>query len=621
MENEGSNRVEVKDTARRQIMRDAWRLAKPYWTSEEKWSAWGLLLAVIALNLGNVYISVRINAWNNAFYNALQAFNSGELFRQLSTFCILVAFAIAMSVYALYLNQMLQIRWRRWLTRRYLGAWLADHAHYQLQLRDTTDNPDQRIAEDLNQFTAYALSLLLGLLTSGVSLVSFLVILWGLSGPAEIPIGKWGTVHIPAYLVWTALFYAGVGTWLTVKIGRPLVRLNVARQRFEADFRFSLVRFRENAESVALYGGEPVELRVFNERFRSVFENFRHIMKRQRRLTCFTLSYTQVAVIFPLVVVSPRYFAKQIGWGGLMQAVNAFSFVQNSLSFIINAYTDIAAWQAVTQRLSGFEQQLLAIHQSKRAPRQINIRRGDIGVAVKEIDLDLPDGTSLLRDVAFASARGEAVLIEGPTGAGKSTLLRAIAGIWPFGRGEIRLGKGRMLFVPQRPYLPLGTLASALLYPRGDKCGVSTARLAAVLEKVGLGALAGELDMIENWSQRLSLGEQQRFAFARILLVEPALLFLDEATSALDEPSEAQLYGLLRAASWRPTVVSVGHRSTLRNFHDHVLDVATFSPRREQLPAMSNSDLDLVLLGCHTSEMAHLATHSYCPLPYPIATS
>jgi len=609
------------DTAKRQIMRDAWRLVKPYWTSEEKWSARRLLLAVIALELGKVYISVRINAWNNAFYNALQAFNSGELFRQLGTFCVLVAFAIAMSVYALYLNQMLQISWRRWLTRRYLGAWLADHAYYQLQLRDTTDNPDQRIAEDLNQFTAFVLSLSLGLLSSVVSLVSFLVILWGLSGPAEIALGKWGTVRIPAYLVWTALLYAGVGTWLTVKIGRPLVALNVDRQRFEADFRFSLVRFRENAESVALYGGEPVELRVFNECFRSVFENFRHIMKRQRLLTCFTLGYTQAALIFPLVVVSPRYFAKQIGWGGLMQVVNAFSFVQNSLSFIINAYSDIAAWQAVTQRLSGFEQQLLAIDQSKRAVRQINIRRGGVGVAVKEIDLDLPDGTSLLREVAFASARGEALLIEGPTGAGKSTLLRAMAGIWPFGRGEITLGKGRMLFVPQRPYLPLGTLASALLYPRGGKCGVSAARLATVLEEVGLGTLTGELDMVENWSQRLSLGEQQRFAFARILLVEPALLFLDEATSALDEASEAQLYGLLRAASWRPTVVSVGHRSTLRNFHDHLLDVATFSSRCEQLPAMSNSDLDLVLLGCHASEMAHYAMNSYCPLPYPIPCS
>ena len=586
--------VSIIDTPRRQAMRDAWRLAKPYWTSEEKSSARGLLLAVIALDFGKVYISVRINAWNNGFYNALQAFNGGELFRQLGTFCLLVAFAMAMSVCSLYLNQMLQIRWRRWLTRRYLGAWLADHVYYQLQLRDATDNPDQRIAEDLNQFTAYVLSLSLGLLTSVVSLVSFLIILWGLSGPAEIHLGKWGTVHIPAYLVWTALFYAGVGTWLTVKIGRPLVPLNVARQRFEADFRFSLMRFRENAESVALYGGEPVELRVFNERFRSVFENFRQIMKGQRLLTCFTLGYTQAALIFPLVVVSPRYFAKQIGWGGLMQVVNAFSFVQNSLSFIINAYTDIAAWQAVTQRLSGFEQQLLAIHQSKHAARQINIRRGDIGVAVEGIDLDLPDGTPLLRDVAFALARGEALLIQGPTGAGKSTLLRAMVGIWPFGRGEITLGKGRILFVPQRPYLPLGTLASALLYPRSDKCGLSHARLAAVLAEVGLGALAGELDVIKNWSQRLSLGEQQRLAFARVLLVEPALLFLDEATSALDEISEAQLYGLVRAAAWRPTVVSVGHRSTLRYFHDHILDVATFSPRCEQLLAMSDSELELV---------------------------
>src|SRR5246500_2431712 len=393
-------------TAKRGLVRDAWSIAKTYWTSEEKWSAWGLLLAVVALNLGTVCTSVGINAWNRGFYNALQAFDPDQILGQLGIFFILGTLGITLSVCAFYLQQMLQIRWRRWLTRRYLGAWLADHAYYQLQLLDTTDNPDQRIAEDLNQFTAYVLSLSLGLLTSVVSLVSFLVILWWLSGPADIPIGKWGTVHIPAYLVWTALFYAGVGTWLTVKIGRPLVPLNVARQRFEADFRFSLVRFRENAESVALFGGEPVELRVFNEYFRSVFENFRHIMKRQRYLTSFTLSYTQLAVIFPLVIVSPRYFAKQIGWGGLMQVVNAFSFVQNSLSFIINAYTDIAAWQAVTLRLSGFEQQLLAIHQSKRAPRQINIRRGDIGVAVKEIDLDLPDGTSLLRDVAFASARG-----------------------------------------------------------------------------------------------------------------------------------------------------------------------------------------------------------------------
>jgi vitamin B12/bleomycin/antimicrobial peptide transport system ATP-binding/permease protein len=568
--------------ARRNTIRAAWRLARVYWTSEEKSSAWGLLFAVVALNLGNVYISVRINEWNKAFYNALQALNGIELFRQLGIFCILVVFAIAMSVYALYLNQLLQIRWRRWLTRRYLANWLADRAYYKLQLGSAPDNPDQRISEDLNQFTTYVMNLSVGLVSSVASLASFLIILWGLSGPAEIPLGNWGMLHIPAYLVWAALLYAGIGTWLTVKIGQPLVPLNFARQRFEADFRFSLMRFGENAESVALYGGEPVELGVFQERFRSVFENFRQIMKRQRRLSCFTLGYTQVAVIFPVVVVSPRYFAGQIGLGGLMQAVNAFSFVHNALSFIINAYTDIAAWQAATQRLSGFEDRLLAIHQSIPAPGQIVVRRGGASVAVDEVDLDLPDGTPLLRGVSFDLARGAAVLIAGPTGAGKSTLLRAIAGIWPFGRGEISLGKGRILFVPQRPYLPLGTLAAALLYPHCDKSNFPMAKLAAALDEVGLGALTDELDLVENWTQRLSLGEQQRLAFARIFLTKPELLFLDEATSALDESSEERLYGLLRAASWRPTVVSVGHRSTLRNFHDDILDVTSLCASRER---------------------------------------
>src|SRR6202047_1287842 len=392
---------------RRNITRSAWRLAKCYWTSEEKWSAWALLIGVIGLNLGNVYISVRINEWNRSFYNALQAFDRGELFRQIGGFCILVFFAISMSVYGLYLSQMLQIRWRRWLTNRYLNAWLAERAYYQLELGGRTDNPDQRIAEDLNQFTTYLLSLSVGLISSVGSLISFLIFLWGLSGPADIALGTWTTLHVPAYLVWAALLYAGIGTWLTVKIGRPLVPLNYARQRFEADFRFSLVRFRENAESVALSGGEPVELKHFKERFGSVFENFCQIMKRQKRLTWFTLGYTQVAVIFPVVVISPRYFLKQIGLGGLMQAVNAFSFVQNALSFIINSYADIAAWQAVTERLGGFEERLQAIHQASRA-RKILVRRGGLGVALKELDIDTPDGTALLRGVSFAPTHGGA---------------------------------------------------------------------------------------------------------------------------------------------------------------------------------------------------------------------
>jgi vitamin B12/bleomycin/antimicrobial peptide transport system ATP-binding/permease protein len=566
------------EKSKRHVVRDAWRLAKPYWGSEEKWSARGLLLAVITLNLGNVYISVRINEWNNAFYNALQKLDSSEFFRQLGIFCILAAVYIVMAVYALYLSQMLQIRWRRWMTRRYLGGWLNERAYYHLELQGATDNPDQRISEDLNQFTSYVLTLSLGLLTSVVSLVSFLVILWGLSGPAELPLGAWGTLHIPAYLVWTALLYAGIGTWLTIKIGRPLVPLNFDQQRFEADFRFSLVRLRQNAESVAFYRGEAMELGVFQERFRRVFENFWQIMKRQKRLAWFTSGYAQVALIFPIVVVAPRYFAKQIGLGGLMQVVSAFSAVQSSLSFIISSYTNIASWQAVTERLSGFEERLSAIHRSRHEPRKIVIRRNEAEMAVEGVDLNLPDGTPLLRGVAFAPEQGAALLINGPTGAGKSTLLRAIAGLWPYGRGEISLPKGGVLFVPQRPYLPLGTLAAALVYPGGDKNIRPRTKLAAVLEQVGLGALVNELDAVQDWSQRLSPGEQQRFAFARIFLTQPGLLFLDEASSALDEDSEAELYGLLRAASWRPTIVSIGHRSTLRRFHDQVLEITAPVP-------------------------------------------
>jgi putative ATP-binding cassette transporter len=569
------------EKAKRSLLHEAWRIARVYWTSDEKWSAWGLSGLIIAINLGYVFVTIRINEWQRGFYNALQVFDSKEVFRQLGYFCLIAGTGVILTVYALYFNQMLQIRWRRWLTERYLSSWLANRAYYQLQLKNTIDNPDQRISEDVQLFTQYVCTLGVTLFTAIVGMVSFLVLLWGLSGPAAIPLGKVGTLYIPGYLVWAALLYAGLATWITTKLGRALVPLNFRKQRFEGDFRFSLVRVRENAESVASYGGEQVELGVFRERFQSVADNFRRIMKRQMRLGSFTSSFAQLAFVFPFLVVSPRYFAKQITFGVLMQVTGAFCYVHDRLSSIISAYPDIVSWLAVTERLSSFDLQLGEIHDAAEAGHRISIRRGGVSFAIKDLDLELPDGTTLLRGLSCDPDRGSALLVSGPTGTGKSTLLRAIAGIWPFGCGNIRLGEGRTLMVPQRPYLPLGTLANTLTYPFCDPSSVGTARLAAALGEVGLGSYASQLETVDNWGQRLSLGEQQRLAFARVLLAEPALLFLDEATSAVDEAGEARLYGLLKSATWQPTVVSVGHRSTLIKFHDAILDLAPYIPLKK----------------------------------------
>ncbi|MBV9862269.1 MAG: ABC transporter ATP-binding protein/permease [Alphaproteobacteria bacterium] len=555
--------------------RDAWRLAWPYWVSDEKWAASGLLAAVVALNLFAVWLNVRLNSWYNDFYNALQAYDRAAFWRQFAIFGMIALAYIVVAVYQLYLRQVLEIRWRRWLTARFLRDWLSDQTYYRMQLdRTTTDNPDQRIADDLDRFTSYTLALSIGLLNAVVTLVSFLFILWTLSGALTIPLGGGTSVEIPGYMVIAAFLYAVLGTWLTRWIGNPLVRLLFDQQRYEADFRFSLVRLRENAESVAFYGGEQREFGTFQTRFGRIVANWWGIIRRRKKLTWFTTSYRQLAIVFPFLVASPRYFAKQIQLGGLMQISSAFGQVQESLSFIVTSYTDIAEYQAVVQRLAGFRAKVAEIGTRQRAPQPIAIAPGGEGLEVAGLDLDLPNGRPLRHGLALAARPGEPTLITGPSGAGKSTLLRAIAGLWPFGRGNIRVGEGSALFLPQRPYLPLGTLADALIYP-GNGPRPSPEALAEALSQVGLTHLIDQLEEEDNWAQRLSGGEQQRVAFARALLLKPQIVFLDEATSALDEAAEAQLYRMLREAPWRPTVVSVGHHATLRRFHKTVLDLGS----------------------------------------------
>ena len=559
---------------RSKFLRDTWRLIKPYWSSEEKASAWLLLAAVVGLTLGMVYMNVQFNDWYNLFYNSLQEKDKDAFFKLLGKFTILATIYIAMAVYAFYLNQMLQIRWRRWLTDDYLKQWLADRAYYRLQLTGSpADNPDQRIAEDFKIFVDETLSLSLGFLNAAVTLGSFIGILWGLSGPLAVPLNG-GEIVIPGYMVWAALVYAIAGTWLTHKIGKVLIGLNFNQQRYEADFRFALVRIRENTEGVALYAGEPDELRGFRSRFTGVVDNWWKIMKRQKVLNTFTIGYNQLAVIFPFVVAGNRYFAGTIQLGGLMQISNAFGQVQGSLSWFIGAYNTFAVWKATADRLVGFHDAIenaRAQMRSKTGVQQSQETESDL--VIDNLSLTLPDGSPLVAASSALIKPGESVLIRGPSGSGKSTLFRAIAGIWPFGAGQIRLPLNRPgLFLPQRPYLPVGTLREVIAYPMRDS-GFSDKNISDALTTVGLTHLSARLNEQQNWSMQLSPGEQQRVAFARAVLQQPAWLFLDEATSSLDENAEQQLYRMLKEKLPQTTIISIGHRPSLQEFHTRTLEL------------------------------------------------
>ncbi len=552
-------------SAVRAFLSDVWRLTRPYWSSEERWAARGLLAAIVALNLGAVAIEVWLTQVNSTIFNALEEKNQSGFVDALLMFGGLALVFIAVAVYRLYLNQMLQIRWRRWLTERYLGDWLENQTFYRLNFTSNgADNPDQRIAEDLRGFVQLTLSLSLGFLTNIVSLVSFLAILWGLSGGVSL----FG-VEIPGYMVWVALVYAIGGTWITHKIGKPLAKLNFDQQKYEADFRFALVRLRENAESIALQRGEPQEAHRFADRFGQVVSNWWAIMRTQKRLVWFTAGYGQVAVIFPLLVAAPRYFSGAIPLGALMQTSQAFGQVQGALSWFIDAYTSLADWHATTSRLVGFHHAVEAVRAANSRHAGIErVEGSDAALHLDGLALALPTSGAPLLRADLTVAPGERLLISGASGSGKSTLLRAIAGIWPFGKGRVRLPVGAAsMALPQKPYMPIGSLRAAVAYP-ANADAFDDATLRAVLVDVGMAGFADRLDEEDHWSQRLSGGEQQRVAVARALLQKPAWLYLDEATSACDPETEERLYGLLRDRLPTTAIVSVGHRTSLIAHHD-----------------------------------------------------
>jgi len=545
-----------------------WPLLRPYWFSDDRWAGRGLLGLVVGLNLASVSVTVLLAQWNRRFYDALQGKDYPAFVSLIGWFTVLAASYIVVAVFALYFNQMLQIRWRRWLTELYYRDWLTGRAYYLLQLKPThVENPEQRIQDDIGIVTTLTLELMTGLLNAVVTLASFLVLLWTLSGTLRVHVAGIA-LAIPGYMVWVALLYAALGSVATHFVGRRLIGINYDLQRADAEFRFRMIRIRENAESVALYGGELDEQAQLKVSFGQIWRTWWRLMKAQRRLTFFTAGYGQAATIFPVLVAAPRFFSGAISLGGLTQTALAFGQVQASLSWFVDAYPRIAQWTASVNRLIGFREELArAMPASAAYPAIRMLPSSGAEVVVQGLDLQVPDGRRLLDGVSFRIAAGERVVISGLSGSGKSTLFRALAGIWPYGVGTVMRPAGRrVLFLPQRPYLPIAALRDVLRYPDPPD-GRSDASLRQTLLDVRLPHLVDRLGEHANWSLELSGGEQQRIGFARVLLYRPDWLFLDEATSAVDEETERALYGLLRERFPGMTLISVAHRAAVATFH------------------------------------------------------
>ncbi|OGT68853.1 MAG: hypothetical protein A3I12_00735 [Gammaproteobacteria bacterium RIFCSPLOWO2_02_FULL_38_11] len=553
----------------REFFKRFWFLIKPYWTSEEKWKAYGLLSLITFGIIFQVMVNVQVNRFYKTFYDAIQEMNARVVLLSIFQFSLIVTAYLLVAGYSAYFTGRLTIHWRRWLTQHYLNHWLKKNNFYRMEVLNLSiDNPDQRISEDLDFFPVLTIGLYHGFLSALLNLISFSIILWNLSSNFPIHFLRF---EVPGYLFWTAFFYAVIGTVLTIKIGRWLPFLNYMQQQYNANFRFGLVRVREFNEQIALFGGQNTEGKFLEKNFSFIFSNFLKIIKLQLYLNFFRNGYMQIANIIGACAALPLFFAKKIKFGGLTQISSAFGEVISALSFFIVAFFDIANWHAVIYRLTEFEHrmQLADKHESLE---HIEIKKdpGQTDLQCKQVMLYLPTREVLLENFNFTIHQGDHVLIMGETGSGKSTLLRFLGGIWPYGRGEIILPQVSMLFLPQRPYFPLGSLKEALAYP-GNADESSPKEMKLVLQACDLGVLTERLEEVNYWSKELSLGEQQKLAFARVLLQKPAWVFLDEATSALDSRSESRMYELFKKHLPALTLVSVGHRESLVAWHERRL--------------------------------------------------
>ena len=562
----------------REFIVGLFHLITPYWNSEEKKSARLYLAGIITLTIAAVYMTLLLNEWFNSFYSALQNYDSDAVYRGLLRFTGLAFAHIAFAVYSYYLQQRLALRWRKWMTKNYLAKWTGQQMYYRLEMfsQGTADNPDQRISEDINLFTARTLSFMSGLLRSATTIVCFIFVLWNLSEVLSFTAAG-QEFHIYGYLVWTALAYSVLGTWITHKVGHRLVSLNYLQQKLEADFRFSMVRLRETAESVAFYNGAAKEESFLSNRFMTLLRNTLFIIKKQKQLSWLTNSYAQIAIIFPFVVAVPRYLSQNISLGGLMQIANCFGKVQDAMSYFVDVYASLAEWQSCAERLLSFDKHIAAIEKETeeksgslvREETPDRLRLADVTISVPAMD-ENKRTREIISSAACTIRSGEHVILKGPSGSGKSTLLRTLAGFWPYVKGHISMPvPSEMMFIPQKPYIPMGTSAEAASYP------LETADeeiLSSLLVECGLSHLMEKPDTEADWSHILSLGEQQKLAFVRVFLRKPKWVFLDEATSAMDEETEEKMYRLLTALPGT-TVISIGHRSTLDKWHDRVLRI------------------------------------------------